>query len=146
MLNFKLTLIILTGVVGLMVAGLLVNNDHFGHMVCEDVEHDLNVAREFVLRSKALGVHGQLDTAKRVAAWPKLSEKLLRPYPAGLEGLDTRHQLVWEELSVWVEKLKAEAAAHGEAAKGRLEDGHTRVPDEMLVVDAGGAVVARYTD
>lgn len=146
MLNFKLSVIILTGVLGLATAGLLVNNNHFGDLVHADMEHDLVVAREVVLRSKALDVHGQLGAAKRIAAWPNFSEKLLRPYAAGIEGLDERHQLVWEELSVWVEKLRAERAGAETGALTPLEDTGVRVPDEMLVVDAGGSVVARFTD
>ncbi len=143
MLNLKISLILLAAVLSMTVGGLYVSNDYIGQVLEADTLRDLTVARETVARSKALDAYGQLAAAERVGAWPNFAEKLLRPYAEGIEGLDERHQAIWEELNVWVAKLKAERK--GKASSG-LEDARSLTPDELLVVDASGAVVARFTD
>ena len=149
MLNAKIYLTLFVTVLVLIGGSLMVTNQYFGAMQEEDMVRDLAVARETVLRSKALDLHGQMAIADKVGVWPKFQEKLLKEYPEGIEGLDERHQLVWEELNVWNAKLKAASTQQSQQSKEEtalLEDRRALVPDEMYVVDATGSVVARFTD
>jgi len=148
MFNLKISLVLLTAVALITAGSLVVTNEYFVGILEQDSVGDLTVAREGVLRAGALDAHGHEALASQVAAWPMLGEKLLTTYAEGIEGLDERHQQVWEELNVWHAKLVAarEADKGKESPAHALEDRRQIVPDEMYVVDAAGTVVARFTD
>ena len=145
MLNLKISMTLLAAVLAITIGCLVVTNDYIGGVFEGHMIRDLENARQTVLRSDALAVHGQMAIAAQVGAWPKFAEKLLQSYPEGIDGLDERHQGIWEELNVWQAKLLAASKAEGHNPT-LLEDRRALGPDEMFGVDASGAVVARLFD
>jgi hypothetical protein len=126
----------------------------------EQVDVNLNQARQVVTMRRALQDHAILERAELIAKTPKIIELLSETYTAqklgkegaeeGAEAVDPAkagedfaykiHQLVWEEVYVWNERLKAGKGADEKSRS--LQQWRRGAPNFLAVVDKQGFGVA----
>ena len=141
----KISLFLVVVLVAFVSASYVTQSNYFGERIRADLEGDLATASAAVARAKRLADHGQVAIAEEVCKWENFAEKFDAEYAEGIDGKDRRHQDMWEELSVWSEKLKARKAQQESSGTG-LEDTEIHVPDLMYLIDASGEGVANLTD